>query len=134
MNTVAAPTRDPMYLPQPPKPEDALVQMEGDFLQSAFGGDMKAKANWAPQRTDFGAPNGRAQWATGAMRATTVGEVMADSLDYPGGPQFAEVLALLCKVAISEQRDSYALRQAALALIRRMSETYASFNSDRSGA
>lgn len=111
MNTVAAPTRDPMYLPQPEPVIDAELRIEVEFLSAALGGDMKAKAEFAPlERFNL----------KGELRRPTVGEVMACSLDFTDGPELDQVLALLSEVARGKDQ-----KNKAMDLITRMAKKYA---------
>lgn len=56
-------------------------------------------------------------------RHSTVGEVMFESLDYPNGPEFDDVLQLLADAARGED-----IRPKALALVQRMGAKYAQMN------
>ena len=54
----------------------------------------------------------------------TISDVLEGSLDYSNGPSMADVLAVLCKVAYSNEPQ----REAAQSLINMMAATHAHYN------
>ena len=57
----------------------------------------------------------------------TVADVMSESLDYEGGPQFADLMQILADSARGED-----VSPRAFALVKRMADKYAEFNAEES--
>jgi len=85
--------------------------LRGDFLRAAAIGEMNNVASFAPYRTE---------WRDGIQmrRHPTIGEVMAESLDYPEGPCTDDVLGFLARQADAGNAE-------ALRLVVRMAEKWA---------
>lgn len=95
--------------------------MADEFLAAVRAGRITAPAVFAPKTADHVAP----KKADGSryLRYQTVAEVMAESLDYGGGPQMADVMGLLCRVAKGEVQTA-----AARELLNRMAASFAKYN------
>jgi len=80
----------------------AVQGLKDEFLAAARRGDMSATAEFAPPM------NG---WAKSLYVRPLVREVLAESLDYTNGPQFSEVLSILCAVAYGSEPQVAAARE-----------------------
>lgn len=101
--------------------EDEAREARDDYLRRCFmsaviKGDMNAVADWAPMVS---------VWENGLVlrKLQTVGEVLADVLDYRNGPSTSEVMNLLCKAAYGQHYEFLAYR-----LIERMAEQFVRHN------
>ena len=99
---------------------DAESAMATAFVDAAMACDLNELAPWAPMRTEYTRGDG-----PDFKRLASVGEVLADSLDYTTGPAVHDVLDLLCSVASGQDQQAQAK-----ALIGRMAETYAKYNAE----
>jgi hypothetical protein len=84
-----------------------------EFLRAVQAGELQAPARFAPRITDYSQGAARA-----FKRHPRVAEVMADALDYPGGPGQHDLLGCVARAAQAGNAE-------AVTLIRRMATTWA---------
>lgn len=92
--------------------------MRNDFAHACQQADANALCEWAPRRIDFSQLH--------KPRMVTLTEVMADALDYTGGPDTSEVMQLLLNVAHGSNLAQ--APQQARELLKRMGAMYARNN------
>lgn len=98
--------------------DKAEADLAWDYAMACKQGDVKAEADFAPAKTDYTAAaiNGKFP-----VRQPTLGEVMWDSIDFPGGPSADELFALLLRVANEGDKE-------ARDLVDRMGKKWANLN------
>lgn len=96
---------------------EATENLETDFISFALQ-NVKVPATFSEPYTDcsLGMDKKRQCYST-------VAEIMAESLDYAGGPTFDELMQLLSDAARGEE-----IRPQALNLVKRMAAKYAQVN------
>lgn len=104
--------------------ERAEAAMADDFLRACRRGDANALATWAPKCTDYtGQPYLIGGTQVRPQRMQTVAEVMADTLDFTGGPASVELHQLLLNAAAGAP-----VKELAENLLKRMADKFAEMN------
>ena len=102
----------------------ARADMADDFLRACRRGDANALATWAPKCTDYtGQPYLIGGKQVRPQRYQTVAEVMADTLDFTGGPASVELHQLLLNAAAGTP-----VKELAENLLKRMADKFAEMN------
>ena len=96
---------------------ESIQEMRDGFLAST-GGDLHLPARFSVPYQAYNASTGKYY-----KRFSKVYEIMNESLDYEGGPQISELMALLCAAAHGSD-----VGQAARDLLIRMADKYAEIN------
>jgi len=104
----------------PGQEDDGTREYLRDAFLKAAAGDHEANADFAPRVHDWRASQGKAHRV---MRYPKVREVLADSLDYSGGPSLYEVLAFVVNAA--RAGDATASQ-----LVSRMADAWAEMNKE----
>lgn len=100
----------------------AEARMADAFTSAAIAGDMTAPAYFAPKINDYRLSRAG---VTPPKRAQTVGEVMADSLDYGNGPSMYDAMRLIAHAATGAD-----VADMARSLLNRMADAYAHYNAE----
>lgn len=104
----------------------ARADMADDFLRACRRGDANALATWAPKCTDYtGQPYLIGGKQVRPQRYQTVAEVMADTLDFTGGPASVELYQLLLNAAAGADVQAQVNE-----LLGRMAVVFAKFNAE----
>lgn len=96
---------------------EATKNLETDFISFALQ-DVKVPATFSETFVDYSLGIDKKRQCY-----STVAEIMAESLDYAGGPTFEELMQLL-----SDAARGMEIRPQALSLVKRMAAKYAQVN------